>query len=654
MKYRPEIDGLRAVAVVPVILFHAGFSAFSGGFVGVDIFFVISGYLITSILLNDLEKNRFSLLTFYERRARRILPALFTVMLACLPFAWMWMTTTQFKDFAQSLGAVVLFGSNILFWLETDYFAAASELKPLLHTWSLAVEEQFYVIFPLLLAGIWGLEQRRIALVFTVLLLLSLALCEWGWRSAPSANFFLAPFRAWELLTGSLCALALARGSVRPSAVAGWTGVLLIVASIVYFDGATPFPSLWALLPVAGTALIVLFAGPATLPGRILGWPPLVGIGLVSYSAYLWHQPLFAFARIRMPHEPGAAVMLGLSLVALVLAALSWKFVEQPFRQGTTGLLPKRSQVFAASAAAGAAFLLMAAGGHLTDGAGFRTAPSGVPFAELKINDQLRRNYGLSSACTKEFNVSEDCTTGPDPKVAFWGDSYTMHLVQAWQASPSTAPMRQLTRSDCAGFVSLASINLEKGPGGARDCLDQNAAVLKFLAQTPEIELVVLSSPYNLTSDGGRTADLRPIPDDRRGEIVIEAMRETVVALRRMGKSVVVVSPPPKMGEDIGQCLAFQRLWGGAPEACDFTPQDFNGNTRTVYAFLDEISAFVPVVRLDHLICADGTCRTLQDGNFVYRDGGHLSKNGSAWLGRTHDLAGLIFEAAEVQVGAAR
>ena len=198
MEYRREIDGLRALAVIPVILFHAGFTAFSGGFVGVDVFFVISGYLITSIILAELEQGTFTVVNSYERRARRILPALFVVMVACLPFAWFWLRPGDTKDFSQSIAAVSLFSSNILFWTESGYFDAAAELKPLLHTWSLAVEEQYYVLFPLFLMALWAFRKRWILGALIAVGMGNLATAQWGPQNDPSAAFSLLPTRAWE------------------------------------------------------------------------------------------------------------------------------------------------------------------------------------------------------------------------------------------------------------------------------------------------------------------------------------------------------------------------------------------------------------------------------------------------------------------------
>ncbi|MGZ2260296.1 acyltransferase family protein [Roseobacter sp. A03A-229] len=331
MKYRPEIDGLRSIAVLPVILFHGGLALFSGGFVGVDVFFVISGYLITTIIAGNLDEGRFSLLDFYSRRARRILPALVLVVACTIPFAWAWMLPTDFKDFGQSVSAVSLFSSNFLFWLESDYFAAAAERKPLLHTWSLAVEEQYYIFFPLLLMAFWRRAARGTVGLLCVIFLASLAASEVLWRIAPDANFYLLPSRIWELMAGSLVAIWMLRRGPLPSNIGAAIGLGLILASIFLYDKTTPFPSLYALAPVMGTVLVILCGVQGTWVARILSLRAPVAIGLISYSAYLWHQPLFALARIRLGH-PDIAIMMSLAGLSLVLAWISWRFVEQPFR----------------------------------------------------------------------------------------------------------------------------------------------------------------------------------------------------------------------------------------------------------------------------------------------------------------------------------
>ncbi len=288
--------------MLPVILFHAGFDTFSGGFIGVDVFFVISGYLITNIILTELENGTFSTVNFYERRTRRIFPALFFVMFACIPFAWLWLLPSDMKDFSLSLVAVSLFISNFLFWHESGYFSTAAELKPLLHTWSLAVEEQYYVLFPLFLMLFWKFGKRLILVSLGLVFFASLAIAHWAAYAKPSAAFYLLPTRGWELLIGAFIAFYLSQANRKVfgkglSEFGACLGLTLIFYAIFTFSKRTPFPGFYALIPTLGTTLVLLFATERTAAGKFLGNKVFVGIGLVSYSAYLWHQPLFAFAR---------------------------------------------------------------------------------------------------------------------------------------------------------------------------------------------------------------------------------------------------------------------------------------------------------------------------------------------------------------------
>ena len=362
MEYRREIDGLRALAVLPVILFHAGFKAFSGGFVGVDIFFVISGFLITSIILGDAAAGRFSLLDFYDRRARRILPALYLVLLVCIPFAWIVLPPIELTSFSKSLVSIPLFSSNFFFWRDGNYFETTAELKPLLHTWSLAVEEQYYLFFPIFLTVILRAGLRWIFLLLSTVAASSLVLAQVLSSHSPVANFFLLPTRAWELAIGALVACHLRRSSseripVAARQVLSAAGLGLIVASILLFTKTTPFPGFAALAPTLGAALILLCARPDTLVGQALAIRAAVGIGLVSYSAYLWHQPLLALVRYRFP-SPGSVVMGGLVGCTFALAWMTWKYVERPFR--IRSAFDRRS-VFRWSAVASAFLVLFGA-----------------------------------------------------------------------------------------------------------------------------------------------------------------------------------------------------------------------------------------------------------------------------------------------------
>lgn len=296
--YRPEIDGLRAISVLGVLFYHAGFKLAPGGFFGVDVFFVISGYLITTILMSDLQKGQFSIVQFYDRRARRILPALFLVLFCCLPFVWLWMLPLEVYRFAQALLGILVFSSNLVFNSTVNYFTA-TEHQPLLHTWSLAVEEQFYLLFPLLLAVLWtkGLNWIRTAVVLT--LVASLITYLW-WHSQAhfNASFYLAPARIWQILAGVLLALFPIESSQRSGHWLSMTGFLLVISSIVFYPTALKEPGWFSIVPTVGAVLIIAFSKQKNWIRQILSQSGLVLLGLCSYSIYLWHQPLFTFAKI--------------------------------------------------------------------------------------------------------------------------------------------------------------------------------------------------------------------------------------------------------------------------------------------------------------------------------------------------------------------
>jgi peptidoglycan/LPS O-acetylase OafA/YrhL len=338
MEYRREIDGLRGLAIAPVIAHHTGLPIFKGGFIGVDVFFVISGYIITSIIFSDLECKRFNLFRFYERRAKRILPALFFVMGLSSILACFWMLPDELKNFGQSLVATTLSANNILLAMTTGYWALASEFKPLLHTWSLGVEEQYYVMFPLLLMSAWRFSRPILPSVVLVLGVISFLAASFGVYFKPDLTFYLLPTRAWEIIAGSLIALHYSKMSNAVQdpgtrrAMAG-AGVWMILLSFVFFDRSSHPPGPFMLFPVAGTALVILYASKETIAGRILGSGAMVGLGLISYSAYLWHQPIFAFARVYSVTAPNHFTMILLAFLSIPLAYLTWRFIEIPLRK---------------------------------------------------------------------------------------------------------------------------------------------------------------------------------------------------------------------------------------------------------------------------------------------------------------------------------
>lgn len=342
MNYRSEIDGLRAIAVVAVILYHAqiiffGRDWFEGGFIGVDIFFVISGYLITRIILTELETtNKFSFIKFYERRARRILPMLLLVIAVCIPFAWQRILPLELVDFAKSALSAIGFGSNFFFYYSTtEYGADSALLKPLLHTWSLGVEEQFYIAVPIIMLLIWKYARPYLLSLLIVMMFLSLSFAEVMDGRNSQLNFFLPFSRFWELLVGSVLALAeLKYGRLKkslPGSILSLSGIFLIFLSILVFDSDTPHPSFQTLIPIIGVALVISFCSSDDWVGRILSFKPIVGIGQISYSLYLWHFPIFAFSRVSSANPTNYEKLVWIAL-AFILSILSYHLVEKPFR----------------------------------------------------------------------------------------------------------------------------------------------------------------------------------------------------------------------------------------------------------------------------------------------------------------------------------
>jgi peptidoglycan/LPS O-acetylase OafA/YrhL len=644
MVYRREIDGLRALAVLPVILFHAGFETFSGGFVGVDVFFVISGYLITTIILAELEQGKFSIVNFYERRARRILPALFLVMLVCIPFAWFWLLPRDMKDFSQSLVAVSLFASNILFWRETGYFDTAAELKPLLHTWSLAIEEQFYVLFPLFLMLFWKLGRRWILLTLALVFLASLAVAQWGTYAKPSAAFYLLPTRGWELLIGVFAAFYLSKTNRKEfgkaaSEVGGWFGLALIFYAVFSYNKSTPFPGLYALVPTLGTVLFILFATQQTSVGKFVGNRTFVGVGLISYSAYLWHQPLFAFARQRSLTEPSNTIFLLLLVFTLLLAYLSWRYVEAPFRKSNHF---DRKNIFSLAFLGSFIFLSLGIVGHTTDGKFINRSNS---FVINQLDFRVRVNRGLSIGCDKGYNTSPNCLTSPQPEVLLWGDSFAMHLAPGLIASNPDIKMVQKTVSVCGPFLGIAPIDAKYVRSWSEKCLSTNESVFDYLKDTKSIKYVVLSSHFGQFL-GDKALVLTKEGVILKGrDVALQSMLETVTKIRSLGKVPVVFSPTPQNGQNIGVCLKKATFFGQDISLCDVRVSDSLVRQANIWIFLSELEKYVTVVNFADFLCTDSLCSASLDNVFIYRDVGHLSHEGSAYLGKRFNFYDILVEA---------
>lgn len=334
MGRRNDIDGLRAVAVLGVVLHHAGLAALPGGFVGVDVFFVISGFLISRIITDGVADGSFSLAHFYERRARRILPALIPVVALSLIAGYWLLLPDDYENLGQSAVATLFFANNVLLTLTSGYWDLAATFKPLLHTWSLGVEEQFYIAYPLLALLVLRRWPRLFAPMLAGGIAISLLLSVTLSARQPDASFYLIHTRAWELLLGALTAWCLPRapGPERIARMLALAGLAMIIGAMVLIDETAPYPGWRALLPCIGTALILRHGAAGGLAQRVLGWGPLVLVGLASYSIYLWHQPLFAFSRAMSVTPPSAGVMAALTLATLIIGTASWRWIEQPFR----------------------------------------------------------------------------------------------------------------------------------------------------------------------------------------------------------------------------------------------------------------------------------------------------------------------------------
>jgi len=412
--YRADIDGLRAVAIVPVVFYHGGIAPFSGGYVGVDVFFVISGYLITSFILGKIHRDKFSLVNFYLRRVRRIFPALFTMMAFCAAAGWFLFTPADYRRLGESIFATVFFASNILFWLVSGYFATPIEARPLLHTWSLGVEEQFYLVYPILLVLLYRLFPRQIIVITLALTVLSFSLGVATVEAHPNFAFFLTPPRVWELFVGAL----LAMGAIAPprtaryGETAGILGAALIGYAIFGYSRSTTFPGFAALAPAVGAAAIIWAgSGKSGTVTRLLSHPAPALVGKISYSLYLWHFPLLAFAAYVLVDGPSIAVRIALIALSVVIAFASWIYVEQPVRQGRW-IFGDVKTVFGAAAVALALFGGFGLTTHFTGGFPSRIEEPRSEIVAAQSDIDPDRNLCLATDGDTEISRRPSCKFG--------------------------------------------------------------------------------------------------------------------------------------------------------------------------------------------------------------------------------------------------
>ena len=616
--YRAEIDGLRALAVLSVIFFHAGFKLFSGGFVGVDVFFVISGYLITSLILTEKQADRFSIYRFYERRARRILPALFFIMVVCLPFAWFVLLPDQLIDFSKSLQAVPIFVSNIFFWKNTGYFSANTIEKPLIHTWSLGIEEQYYLLFPLFILFFWQLGHRKLLMLISTLLLLSLGISDYLVHRHPAAGFYLIPPRAWELLTGSVLALTAFKNitlhgytSFKLNQIISATGLLLVILSTFLFSKNTPFPGLYALVPVVGTALIIAFSAPKTLVFQCLSNQYVVRIGLISYSAYLWHQPLFAFARIYFLETPPTYIFVLCIGMTLLLASLTWKYIEQPFRNRNHF---SRHQIFGLSLLGTVFFLGVGVVGIDAKGFPQRLSPHQQPlFAYTAEHNIFNENLGCFLNAEQNADHFGTCTfeSKGTKNILLWGDSHAAHLMSGLQAIGAHHHLSQFTASACPPILGM---NFSNRP----HCQSINTYVIEKIRKNPP-DQVILAARWD--------------PHNQQWH----QLQNTIAELHKMGiHDIVIIGPAPIWTTSLPHILArfnapFEQL-----------PRRLKSHIETDIFFIDHEMQMaakqwqVNYISLLTMLCNQQGCLTRlgkKPNQLISLDDGHFTPVGSKYVG---------------------
>lgn len=628
MQYRAEIDGLRAVAVLPVMLFHAGISGFDGGFIGVDIFFVISGYLISTIIWLDLEQNKFSFANFYERRARRILPALFIVIAVCIPFAWALLPPDKLMDFARSALSTLFFVSNHYFYDQAGYFGAAAETLPLLHTWSLAVEEQFYLLFPVVLILLHRRSGRRKTMAtLAFIALVSFALCEIGWRTNPDANFFLAPFRAWELMIGAMCGLALQGQPGRSNPSLSILGLVMILASIVFLDEHTPFPSFIALLPVVGTALVILFSHQDNLSVKFLSFKPLVALGLISYSAYLWHQPVLVFARAMSISEPTMTAMLTLVMLSLILAWLSWHYIEKPFRR-RSGNSNRNRLHFAMLAGGGVSLAAFALAAVFANGFSNRFEPRSIAAYQAGLDrPTLLDSCKLGYAQTKPVFCQNGEINSPVKRIALIGDSHASQWSASLAAQAQPRKWRVDTFAKSACPTAMIDFKYEGLKRNYHECLKWRVALFEQLEVQP-YDLIIIAQ----SSLGYRQQSPAFAVSSEQWE---KGLIRLTGRLDRMGVPWMLLSDNPRFdGIEPLDCAFKTSVLGLADESyCSVSRSEaLDLEHRRLEKRLVAASRGGEIIDLADQFCDELVCRPDSNGLLMMSDSNHLSTSGADQL----------------------
>ena len=639
---------------------------FEGGFIGVDIFFVISGYLITRIFLSELQsKGSFSFLTFYERRARRILPMLFVVIFVSMPFAWQKLLPSEFVEYAESILTSIFFGSNFFFYLSTtEYGADSALLKPFLHTWSLGVEEQFYLVFPIIAIVAYKFFHKHFLTILIGLSLLSLQFAELMAVRNSDLNFYLPFSRFWELAVGSM--LAYRELYYKPSSEGFASkslpilGLFLIAYSILFFDGKTPHPSFHTLLPIIGVALIIGLASKDELVGKVLGIKPFVWVGLVSYSAYLWHFPIFAYYRIGLFAEPmGRRVTVALIILTFLLSALSYRFIERPFRT-KVGIKPFMVSILLSLAliTTFSSYVIISKGVPSDFRLGFNPTvdkfnPSIIATAEPSY---LYGDKGCESKDAIYFNETQFCVLGDisKSKVDFLlvGDSHAMHAQPLLSKISKRFGLKGIFggNSGCLPLLGVYPLRGSPHPNDwSKRCYGFNQNGYDFVKNN-EVKTVFLVARWDYYVDGSNKGELNNISDvslefgeiAQTRKVYKEAVYRTVEAYKAIGVKVVVVLQVPhqninvrrflekllKLDDATDREIMFERgLKDGVPKREHLERQKIassawkelgNEYSNSELFVIDPTSDF----------CDDDRCAFITEDFAIYTDFDHASEQG--------------------------
>ncbi len=613
----------------------------SGGFVGVDVFFVISGYLITSIVAAEMRQGSFSFSRFYERRARRLLPTLAVVLATCFVVGLFVMVPQDFEEFAHSMFYTLIFTANIFFADRGGYFDPSLNLAPLLHFWSLAVEEQFYLVWPLVLLALTRYLPGKVVVAVAVLIAISfaanVAILDGDARDA----FYMPHTRAWELLLGCVLALAAPRLGRTMAHAAGVLGLALIAWAVFNLDHGAPYPGFWALVPTLGAVLVIWSGehGPS-LAGRLLSLRPLVFIGLVSYAWYLWHWPAIAFFRYEFGREPAGAEIAALIAVPFALAVLSWAYLEKPIRQRTWW--PDRKRAIRAGFAVSFSLIAVAGAGYLSDGFIHRFPAEMQELARKKLRPKMASRCVDATAAL--IDRDELCRVSEEnddvPGVLLWGDSHARVLAPVFGniAREGKVPLIYTGLTSCPPLIGIERQDDIAGFHNA--CEDLNRAVEDLLRRRKFTD-VVLAARWNyylgaLKADGSPEGNQPYFKDGtRKGGtlaenrlVFAEGFKRTVEAIHATGARVWIVSEAPFAEFDVPLQMA-RNMMRGVPEETMFG-MDFSEKERRDQSLKAAIGNLaVKVIDPAKNLCANGRCVLVEQGRPLYYDSNHLSKHGA-------------------------